>query len=460
MMIAFFDSITLLAAFIALFFLTAGWKRIEGQEVKILLAAFFVFTFLYAGCLWVEWAGISGALDESEDYIGAFLPMMWAFVFYVYIQRGITLELRKSERFLQDIFDSIQDGISVLDRDLNIVRVNNWIQRMYAHRAPLEGKKCYVVYQSRESVCPWCPSVKALSSGVTHGAEVPYPNSEAPEGWSDLSAYPIKDEKSEVTGVIEYVRDITDRKKAEESLVRARDELERYAAELERSNRDLEDFAYIASHDLKEPLRGIHNYSSFLLEDYAGKLDEEGRSRLHTLMRLTRRLESLLDNLLQYSRVGRIELVMRPTDSGELVREVLETMENLLEEYHVHVTIADDMPMVLCDRASVGEVFRNLISNAVKYNDNETRQVDIGWEKEDAGLAVLYVRDNGIGIPDKHLDKVFKIFKRLHGRDEYGGGTGAGLTLARRIVERHGGRIQVISEYGKGSTFLFTLPRG
>ena len=256
------------------------------------------------------------------------------------------------------------------------------------------------------------------------------------------------------------IYDITDRKNAEASLVRARDELEKYAAELEATNRDLEDFVYIASHDLKEPLRGIHNYSSFLLEDYADRLDADGQAKLHTLMRLTRRLESLLDDLLHYSRVGRIELVMRQTDPARLVREVLETMENTLEENLVTVSIAEDMPPVVCDRASVGEVFRNLISNAVKYNDNNHKQVEIGWIEGDAGSVVLYVRDNGIGIPDKHQEKVFTIFKRLHGRDQYGGGTGAGLTLVRRIIERHGGSIRVTSEYGAGSTFWFTLPGG
>ncbi len=255
------------------------------------------------------------------------------------------------------------------------------------------------------------------------------------------------------------IHDITDQKMAEKSLLRARDELARYAAELESTNRDLEDFVYIASHDLKEPLRGIHNYSSFLLEDYSDKLEEDGQSKLRTLMRLTRRLESLLDDLLHYSRVGRLELAMRQTDSGELVREVLETMENLLEDDNVSVAIAADMPQIVCDRASVGEVFRNLISNAVKYNDSHDKRVDIGGEKEnDDGMVVLYVRDNGIGIPDKHREKVFKIFKRLHGRDKYGGGTGSGLTLARRIIERHGGSIRVTSEFGQGSTFWFTLP--
>lgn len=277
------------------------------------------------------------------------------------------------------------------------------------------------------------------------------------ERWFSASLDLHTDGKKIVVGT----REITERKQAEEALKQARDELEKYAADLENSNRELEDFAYIASHDLKEPLRGIHNYSSFLLEDYGDRLNEEGQAKLHTLMRLTRRLESLLDDLLQYSRVSRMELAKKQTDPGALVREVLETMEPLLEEKQVAVTIAEDMPPVVCDRARVGEVFRNLITNAVKYNDNEIKQVDIGWRPgETADAVVFYVRDNGIGIPDKHQEKVFKIFKRLHGRDKYGGGTGSGLTLARRIIERHGGTIQVTSEYGRGSTFWFTLSQG
>jgi PAS domain S-box-containing protein len=279
--------------------------------------------------------------------------------------------------------------------------------------------------------------------------------------WVYDSIQNICDEAGTPVGLQGTIIDITDRKQAEEDLARARDDLARYASGLERSNRELEDFAYIASHDLKEPLRGIHNYSSFLLEDYADRLDEAGKDKLHVLMRLTRRLESLLDDLLQYSRVSQIELATQRTDSGDLVRTVLETMEPLLEGRQVDVAVADDMPAVMCDRARVGEVFRNLISNALKYNDSRIKQVEIGWRRDDPpGFVTFYVRDNGIGILDKHQEKVFTIFKRLHGRDQYGGGTGSGLTLARRIVERHGGVMGVTSEYGQGSTFWFTLPAG
>jgi signal transduction histidine kinase len=229
-------------------------------------------------------------------------------------------------------------------------------------------------------------------------------------------------------------------------------------AELQQSNRELDDFAYIASHDLKEPLRGIHNYSRFLLEDYADKLDADGRAKLETLMRLTRRMEVLIDSLLQYSRLGRIDLTMTEVDLNEVVAEVLENLEASLHAEHAEVVVPRPLPMALCDRVQAGEIFHNLIVNGVKYNDRERKRIEIGYEE--GAPPVFFVRDDGIGIPEKHQDAIFRIFKRLHARDRYGGGTGAGLTIVKKIIERHNGRIRVESTPGEGTTFYFTLARG
>lgn len=228
--------------------------------------------------------------------------------------------------------------------------------------------------------------------------------------------------------------------------------------ELQQSNRELDDFAYIASHDLKEPLRGIHNYSMFLLEDYADKLDAEGRSKLETLMRLTRRMEVLIDSLLQYSRLGRIDLTLEEVDLNETVAEVRENLDVNFKAEQVEVNIPRPLPTVLGDRVQLGEIFHNLIVNGVKYNDSQRKRIEIGYE--DSRPPVFYVRDNGIGIPDKHFDAIFRIFKRLHARDKYGGGTGAGLTIVKKIVERHNGSIRVESVPGEGTTFYFTLGKG
>jgi len=253
----------------------------------------------------------------------------------------------------------------------------------------------------------------------------------------------------------ELAQELVERRRAERELAERN-------VELAQSNRELDDFAYIASHDLKEPLRGIHNFAVFLLEDYGDKLDAEGRSKLETLPRLTRRLDELIDSLLQFSRVGRVDLAIDRVDLGEIVAGVVESLAVGLAEEGVEVRVPRPLPTVRCDRARVGEIFRNLVANAVKYNDKPAKWVEIGYRdgsQDGAGRRppVFYVRDNGIGIPRKHFDAIFRIFKRLHGRDQFGGGTGAGLTIVKKIVERHNGRVWVESTLGQGTTFYFTL---
>jgi signal transduction histidine kinase len=248
---------------------------------------------------------------------------------------------------------------------------------------------------------------------------------------------------------------------------RAEAELEQSNRDLAASNRELDDFAYVASHDLKEPLRGIHNYAGFLLEDYGTQLDAPGHEKLQTLMRLTKRMESLIDTLLHYSRVGRVDLAIAEVDLGAVVAEVVDSLQPVLAEANAEVRVVGRLPTVRCDRARIDEVFRNLVTNAVKYNEAQIKTVEIGWlppgaEAGGVGTSpsegpVFYVSDNGIGIPPRHQKVVFDIFKRLHARDAYGGGTGAGLTIVKKVVERHGGRVWLTSEPGRGTTFFFTL---
>lgn len=254
-------------------------------------------------------------------------------------------------------------------------------------------------------------------------------------------------------------------------VLRQADELAKLNLELERSNSELDSFAYIASHDLKEPLRGIHNYSSFLMEDYADILNEEGVSKLQTLVRLTQRMEDLINSLLHFSRLGRVELALQRTDPNQLLQSVLEMLSISLENSKAEIRVPRSLPIVQCDRVQISEVFTNLISNAIRYNDRAQKWVEVGYldsvespqvhafdESEAADpMIAFYVRDNGIGIPERHLDTIFRIFKRLHAPTKYGGGTGAGLTIAKKIVERHGGTLWVESTQAEGSTFYFTL---
>lgn len=238
--------------------------------------------------------------------------------------------------------------------------------------------------------------------------------------------------------------------------------------ELERSNDELDSFAYVASHDLKEPLRGIHNYSLFLLEDYADKLDAEGVSKLQTLVRLSQRMEALIESLLQISRVGRQELHIRPVDLNVVVADVLDLLGPRLEQTGTTVALPAPLPTLPCDPVRMSEVFNNLLTNAIKYNTKPAKHVEIGVAAAgyppqrrpvDAHLfEVLYVKDNGIGIDSRHHESIFRIFKRLHNQEKYGGGTGAGLAIVKKMVEKHGGELWVESEPGQGATFYFTIP--
>lgn len=243
-------------------------------------------------------------------------------------------------------------------------------------------------------------------------------------------------------------------------VLRQADELTAMNAELQRSNEELDSFAYIASHDLKEPLRGIHNYANFLMEDYAEVLDDDGIGKLQTLVRLTQRMEDLINSLLHFSRLGRTDLMRQPIALADLVHQVMTTLTIARPQNAIEFRIPRPLPVLECDRAQVTELFANLISNAIKYNNKPEKWVEVSYlESQHPPLqpVIFYVRDNGIGIAREHFNQIFQIFRRLHGRDEYGGGTGAGLTIARKIVERHGGKIWVESMPEQGSTFYFTL---
>lgn len=252
-------------------------------------------------------------------------------------------------------------------------------------------------------------------------------------------------------------------------ILKKADELALINEELQRTNNELDAFAYIASHDLKEPLRGIHNYASFLLADYQDKLDEDGVNKLNTLMDLTKRMENLINALLHFSRLSRDELKQNTLDLNNVINNVIGVFKTSQSDLQIDLQIPESLPIIKGDRVLTEEIFVNLISNAIKYNEQPKKRIEIGYlmQKPDwvlidhpcfhQNIPVFYVKDNGIGIKEKHLDTIFRIFKRLHAQNKYGGGTGAGLTIVKKIVERHGGQIWVESKFKEGTTFYFTL---
>ncbi len=253
-------------------------------------------------------------------------------------------------------------------------------------------------------------------------------------------------------------------------VLRRTDELEHVNQQLAASNEELDNFAYAAGHDLREPLRGMFNLASFIKEDYGDRLDEEGQSMVGQMQKLARRMDSLVGSLLDYARLGNTDLRLAPVNLNEVVAELTASMQTQLDAAGGRVVVPAPLPTVCGDEIRLMEILQNLISNGLKYSRREVKTIEIGCDETRseamADRVAIYVRDDGIGIDPRHRSEVFRIFRRLHGREAFGGGSGAGLTIVKRAVERHGGRIWIEENpnlrgdsAGEGTTFWFTLPR-
>jgi len=236
-------------------------------------------------------------------------------------------------------------------------------------------------------------------------------------------------------------REISERKKAE--LIK----------EAESINRELEDFAYIVSHDLKAPLRGIKTLVDWISTDYEEKLDAQGKEQLNLLSNRVDRMHNLIDGILQYSRIGRMKEERVMVDLNKHVPEIIDM---LVPPENITVTVENKLPVIECEQTRILQVFQNLFSNAIKYMDKPQGQIKIGCVEENAYWK-FSIADNGPGIEEKHHHKIFQIFQTLSARDDYES-TGVGLTLVKKIIELYSGKIWIESKVGQGSTFFFTLP--
>jgi PAS domain S-box-containing protein len=257
-----------------------------------------------------------------------------------------------------------------------------------------------------------------------------------------------RDEAGEVIGVFAAARNITELKKAEQLL---KLKLE----ELARSNAELEQFAYVSSHDLQEPLRMIASYLQLLQRKYQGKLDEKADKYIYFAVDGASRMQNLINDLLEFSRVTTRAREFEPTDCESLLDQVIFNLEIPIKENKASISYGN-LPVIMADSTQLAQVFQNLISNAIKFHSEKTPEIEISAKKK-ANEWLFSVKDNGIGIEAKFSDRIFEVFKRLNKREEYPG-TGIGLSICKKIVERHGGRIWVESVPGEGSVFYFTLP--
>jgi PAS domain S-box-containing protein len=250
------------------------------------------------------------------------------------------------------------------------------------------------------------------------------------------------------TFLYSIVHDITQRKLAEEKLRQT-------AAELARSNAELEQFAYIASHDLQEPLRAVAGTVQLLQKRYGGQLDERADELIRHAVEGATRMQTLINDLLAFSRVGTRGQPFQPIDSAGALADALANLTIAVRESGAVIT-HDHLPTVMADRTQITQLFQNLVANAIKFRDDRPPAIQISVERQ-KDEWLFAVADNGIGLEAQYFERIFGVFQRLHTRREYPG-TGIGLALCKKIVERHGGRIWVESEPGQGSTFYFTLP--
>ncbi|HBI46012.1 MAG TPA: hypothetical protein DDY78_24625, partial [Planctomycetales bacterium] len=261
--------------------------------------------------------------------------------------------------------------------------------------------------------------------------------------------------------------DLTERKRLGDELRDKAVELEQANGKLRRINQELEDFTYVVSHDLKEPLRTLEAFSTFLSQDYAPALGEEGREYIDHLIQASRRLGALIDDLLVLSRAGRVMHTPRPFSWDETVDVVRADLHDLIQRKRAVVRVEGPLPAVVGDRERVMQLLANLFANGLKYNKSEMPEIVLGAKPEtdaqasgeaNGDFVTFFVRDNGIGIEAQYHDQIFRMFRRLHRREEVEG-TGAGLAICKKIVEAHGGKLWVESEAGRGATFYFSLPK-
>ena len=385
--------------------------------------------------------------------------------------------LHQSEAIKAAMLESSLDAIITIDREGKVIEANPTVEQVFGYtREEMLGKEMAALIippslrdQHRHGLVRYL----ATGEGPVLGKriELMAMHADGKEFPVELAISPIRSRgKPMFTG---YVRDITERKRAEQALYQLNAELEMRVAErtaelkgvnetlektvkeLTRSNSDLEQFAYVSSHDLQEPLRMVTSYVQLLDRRYKHKFDETARQYMDFAIDGAIRMKALVTDLLTYARVGGENTGFEPVNSAAIVSEAIKNLKALVKESGATISV-DPLPQIYGSRTELLQLFQNLINNAIKYRRNVPPVIHVGVSEE-SGQHVFSVTDNGIGIDPKYFDRIFMIFQRLHDRSTYPG-TGIGLALCKKIVERHGGKLLLTSQAGRGSTFYFSIP--
>lgn len=356
--------------------------------------------------------------------------------------------LQESESKYRQIVELAEEGIWVIDSNARTTYVNQAMARMLGYEElEMFGRSLFDFMEAGEKQKA-LDNVERRKQGIGEKHEFKFKTKDGKDIWTYMSTNPVMDEKGNLLSCCALVYNITDRKKSDQQMLQLTEDLKR-------SNQELEQFAYVASHDLQEPLRAVTSYTQLLAQRYQGNLDEKVDKYINYIVDGTTRMQQLINDLLAYSRLGTQGKKLELADCNAAVQQSLRNLQIAIAEKKA-VIACDEMPTVMADESQLVQLFQNLIANSIKFCRQDIPLIDIAARRRE-NEWLFYVRDNGIGIDPEYADRIFIIFQRLHGRREYPG-TGIGLAMCKRIVERHGGRIWVESQEGKGATFCFTIP--
>jgi PAS domain S-box-containing protein len=356
--------------------------------------------------------------------------------------------LLESEFKYRQIVELAEEGIWVIDSNSLTTYVNHAMARMLRYtELEMLGRPIFD-FMDEQAKQQNSEYFERRKQGISEKHETHLKSKDGKDVWTYISASPVMDEIGNLLSSCALVYNITDRKEAEQQMLQLTEDLKR-------SNEELEQFAYVASHDLQEPLRAVTSYAQLLAQRYQENLDDRADKYINYIVDGATRMQQLINDLLAYSRLGTRGQEFEPADCNAAVKQSLCNLQIAIAETQAVIT-CDAMPTVMADESQLVQLFQNLIANGIKFCREDIPLIQIAAQRQE-GEWLFSVRDNGIGIDPEYADRIFIIFQRLHGRREYSG-TGIGLAMCKRIVERHGGRIWVESHEGKGATFYFTIP--
>lgn len=380
---------------------------------------------------------------------------------------------RESEQRYREVFETTSDCIFLIDVTIDgrflLNRYNPVAEKVVglttAEGVGMTTEEIFPAAQARQMIAHY---KQCIAQGSPISYEEPITSVHGKSYYFYTTIIPVKDTEGRISRIVGVAHDITERKEAEAALRRSRDELEvrvqertselqKANKELQNLNRELEAFSHSVSHDLRRPLRAVTGFTEVLVSEYARDLPEEARNLLAITRDSALQMNQLIEALLRLSRIDRQPLVPRPVNLTALARQTAAELRSEQPERNMEISVAD-VPECLGDPAMLRQVFVNLLSNAIKFTaDRPVALIEVGFKKENCD-PFYFVRDNGVGFDMQYAGKLFGVFQRLHSGDKFSG-TGVGLSIVRRIIHRHGGKIWAEAAVDQGATFYFTLPQ-